>query len=182
MLEHPARPDLRPVEKHMAKADRKNSVAAFLSLEAKYYELAAKDAEAQIAKVEARVKDICKQTIPDRDPFGEFDERFIFRMRRRSKSSADFAEYVMYRDLLLNRLREISEEKHRRAAEKGRRQRAVEKSERNKQMAEEFLQKRKLPSNKSESALKAEIGRKHHGLGRSASIEAIKRGLKSLKA
>jgi hypothetical protein len=170
------------VEKHMAKVDRKNSVAAFLSLEAKYYELTAKDAEAQIAKVEALVKDICKQTIPDRDPFGEFGERFIYRMRRRFKSSADFAEYVVDRELLLNRLREISEEKHRHAAEKGRRQRAVEISERNKQMAEEFLQKRKnLFSYVSDSALKADIG-EQRGLGRSASIEAIDRGLKSLKA
>jgi hypothetical protein len=166
----------------MAKVDRKNSVAAFLSLEVSYDELAAKDADAQ-AEVEARLKDICKQTIPDRDPFfGEFGERFIYRMRRRWKSSADFAEYGMDRDLLLNRLRETSEEKHKQAAEKGRRQRAVEISERNKQMAEEFLQKRKnLPSHISGSALKAEIG-KHHGLGRSASIEAINRGLKSLKA
>ena len=167
----------------MAK-DRKNSVAAFLSLEAKHYELAAKDAEAQIAKVEARVKDICKQTIPDRDPFGEFGERFIYRMRRRWRSAADFAEYGTYRDLLLNRLREISEEKHKQAAEKGRRQRAAEKSERDKRMAEEYLQKKALPSNKykSDSALKAEIGSKHDDLGRSASIEAINRGLKSLKA
>ena len=90
----------------MAKADRKNSVAAFLSLEAKYYELAAKDVEAQI---EARIKDICKLAIPE---LSEFGERFIYRMRRRWKSSADSVEYENDRNFLLNRVRDISEEKH----------------------------------------------------------------------
>jgi hypothetical protein len=52
---HLARPDLQPVEKHMAKAKPNNSAAAFLSLEAKFK--AAAKVEAGTAKVEEQIRD-----------------------------------------------------------------------------------------------------------------------------
>jgi hypothetical protein len=53
-----------------------------------------------------------------------------------------------------------------------------ETKERDIQMAREF-QKRRSSSSRSDSALKADIGRKHE-LKRSAAIEAVNRGLKKL--
>jgi hypothetical protein len=174
------------VEQHVAKAGPKNSAAAFRSLEAELAALysyehqtteAAAKAKAQIATVEARIKAICNLVHPDEPRYAE---RFIRLFSNRLRSSGDFVEYGQLSNHILSRLTEISEEKHRQASEDHRRRRAVEKSGRNKQMAEEFQSKKSNShSHKSDSALKAEIG-KHFGLNRSASIEAINRGLKSL--
>lgn len=187
---HLARPDLSQSEKHVAKVNPKNSAAAFRSLEAKFAKLqlphhhktkeAAEKAEARVAKVEARIKDICDLANCAEPSFGDFGERFILQLRKQWRSSQDFIDYGQERNRLLVRLGEVSAEKHRRASEEARRQRAVSISNRNRQMAQEFLSK-KSNSYKSDSALKAEVG-KRRSLGRSASIDSINRGLKALKA
>jgi hypothetical protein len=157
----------------VAKADRKNSTAALLSLEAEITSPCITEEAA--AKAE---EDIRKLTSSTFDP--GFGEGFIHRLRRRWRSSVDFVEYEQQRAHLLNRLREISEENHRRASEEHRHRRAVIISDRNRQMAEEFLNKKSNQhSHRSDSSLKAKIG-KDFDLNRSASIEAINRGLKSL--
>jgi hypothetical protein len=173
----------------MAKAKPKNSAAAFRSLEAELADLyrdehqtteeAAAKAEAMAAKAEAHIKDICNLANFAADP--GFDERFIHRLRKRFRSSGDALDYHMDRDRLLVRLGEISAEKQKQAPEEFRRQRAALRSDRDEQMAEEYLRKRKS-SNLSASDLKAEIGRSpKYRLKRSASIAAVNRGLKSLQ-
>jgi hypothetical protein len=125
--------------------------------------------EARIIEVEVRIKAICDlANYPD-------SERFIRLLRNRWRSSAARGEYDIKRNHLLLQIRKAFP-----AAEEHRRQRST--SNRDREMAEEFLQKKNLPSNKyiSDSALKADIGKRQHGLARSASIEAINRGLKSL--
>ena len=171
----------------MAKAKPKNNAAAFRSLEAKFAKLqlphhhktkeAAAKAEARIQKAvekaEAHIKDICNLANSAEPGFGE---RFILLLRKQWRSSQDFIDYGRERDRLLVRLGEVSAEKHKRASEEARRQRAGSISDRNRRMAQEFLNK-KRHSRKSDSALMTEIGERYD-LGRSASIEAIKRGLK----
>ena len=103
-------------------------------------------------------------------------------LRNRFRSSGAFIDYAPERDRLLVRIEELSAEKQKQAPEEHRRRRAAFLSDRDSQMAQEFLNKKSNPhSFRSDSALKEEIG-KRHDLGRSASIEAINRGLKSLKA
>jgi hypothetical protein len=157
-------------------------ISSFLSLEAELTNLGryehqtteeAAAAEARIVKAEARIKAICN--LANRPGFSE---RFIGVLRNRSRSSAAMVEYVQERNSLLLWLRGAFP-----AAEEGRRQRAIFTSNRDRQMAEEYRQKRESPSykNKRDSVLKADIGKDpRFGLKRSASIEAIKRGLKSL--
>jgi hypothetical protein len=182
------------VEKHVAKAKPKSNAAVFRSLEAELTDLcrvehqtaeAAAKAEAQIAKVKARIEAICNlANFPERLSFGgerlSFGEHFIGLLNKRWRSSGDSNDYVRERDRLLVRLGEVSAEKPKRALEEARRQRVASKVNRNKQMAREFVEQRRLASKTSVSALKAKIG-KRHNLGRSASIEAIDRGLKDLK-
>jgi hypothetical protein len=185
----------------LAKADRKNSaivpsidnpdeltrrrpIKSFLEIEAELNDLepptsdaAAKAAEVQIWKALIRIKAICNLAFPGR-PFGD---RFVHLLSNRLRSTAHFAEYSSLRDFLLNRLREVSEEQHKQASEDHRRRCAAENSDRNRQMAEAFLsQKSNQHSQKSDSAMKAEIGKKLFGLSRSTSIVAINQGLKSL--
>jgi hypothetical protein len=78
------------------------------------------------------------------------------------------------------RLGKVSAEKQKRALEEARGKRVAFKVNRNKQMAREFVQQKRSNKYISDSALKARIGKREH-LGRSASIEAIDRGLKDLK-
>ena len=186
---HLVRPDLCQREKHVAKVNPKNSTAVFRSLEAKFVKLhpprdhktkeATAKAEARVAKVEAQIKKICDLANSAEPGFGDFGERFILLLRKQWRSSQDWIDYGQERNRLLVRLGEVSAEEHKRASEEARRQRAGFISDRNWKMAQKFLNK-KSNSYKSDSALKAEIG-KLHSLGRSASIEAINRGLKALK-
>jgi hypothetical protein len=173
------------VEKHVAKAKPKNNAGALRSLEAKLAKLCSyKDqtaevpkVEAQIAKVEEAICDLASSV--ERD----FGKRFVGLHRRRWRSSGDSIDYFRERDRLLVLLGEESAKKQKRTLEEFKRQRATYRIIRNRQMAEEFRQKKSSPSSKykSDSALKAEVG-KRRNLGRSASIEAINRGLKDLKA
>jgi valyl-tRNA synthetase len=174
------------VEQHVAKANRNNSAAAFLSLEAKLNDLetpttdaAAKATAVQIMEAFVRIKAICNLAHPAKPKFAE---RFIRLLSNRLRSSAHFAEYMQLRDHLLSRLTQISAEKHKQASEDHRRRRAVEKSDRNREMAEAFRSHKsnQQHSQKGDSALKAEIGKRFELRSRSASIEAINRGLKSL--
>jgi hypothetical protein len=180
----------------MAKAYQKNSVAAFLSLEAEYTNLcrdehqttkaAAKAAEARIAKVQARIEAICD--LVD-SPTAGFDfvrlrrrssgERFVSLLRNRWHSSQSAIDYLQERNGLLARLGEVSADKHRRILKENKQVHADFIVNRDRQMAQEFLRKRH--SSTSDSACCAEIG-KRHNLVRSTSIEAVKRGLKALKA
>jgi valyl-tRNA synthetase len=185
VLKHPAQPDPRQVEQHVAKASRNNSAAAFLSLaklnnlERPTTEAATNPAVVQILEAFVRIKTICDLAHPAKPKFAEC---FIRLLSNRLRSSAHFAEYMQLRDHLLSRLTEISAEKHKQASEDHRRRRAVEKSDRNRQMAEAFRSHKsnQQHSQKSDSALKAEIGKRFELRSRSASIEAINRGLKSL--
>ena len=186
--EHLAWPDPRQVAKHMTTAKPKNSAAAFRSLEAEHADLcrdehqttkeAAARAEARIAKVEADIKDIANSVVLG------FGERFIRLLRNRFRSSGLSFDYFLERDRLLVRLEEISAEKQKRAPEERRRQRAAFLFDRNRQMAEEYRQKRNSPSykNKSDSDLKADIGKRHKLRSRSASIAAVNQGLKAPNA
>ena len=93
----------------MAQAKPKNSAAAFRSLEAELSDLyrdvhqtteeAAAKAEAMAAEAEARIKDICNLVNFAADPL--FGERFIHRLTKRYRSSADAVEYAQQRDSLL---------------------------------------------------------------------------------
>jgi hypothetical protein len=164
----------------------KYSAAAFRSLEAEHADLcrnehqttkeAAARAEARIAKVEADIKDISNSVVPGSG------ERFIRLLRNRFRSSGFSFDYALERNGLLVRLEEISAEKQKHAPEESRRRRAAFLSDRDRQMAEEYRRKRNSPSykNKSDSDLKADIGKRHRLRSRSASIAAVNRGLKSL--
>jgi hypothetical protein len=104
-------------------------------------------------------------------------------LRRRGHSSGDFIYYQQERAHLLTRLAEKTTEKQNQSSKESRQQRAASNSIRNMQMAREFLRERERSSKiKSPSALKAEIGKRCHDLGRSAAIEAINLGLESIKA
>jgi hypothetical protein len=166
--------------------DPKSNTAAFRRLEAELADLcrdehqnteeAAARADARIANVQARIKDICKLAYPEDPGFGE---SFLRLLRNRFRSSGAFTDYAQERDRLLVRLSEMSADKHRRTLEESKRLTADSKVKRNEQMIEEYRRK-KDSSDLSASDLKAEIG-KGHGLGRSASIVVIDRGLKPAK-
>ena len=171
----------------MAK-EPKSSTAAFRSLEAEHADLgrdehqttkeAAAKAEARIAKVQVRIKNICKLAYPEDPGFGECLLRLL---GTRLRSSGAFSDYAQQRDRLLVRLGEISAEKQKQAPEDDRRRRAALRSDRDEQMAEEYLRKVNS-SDSSASDLKEEIGRSSkYRLKRSASIAAVNRGLKSLE-
>ena len=182
----------------MAKAKPKNSAAAFRSLEAEFADLcrdehqateaAAAKAKTRIAEIEAGIKDICKLAYPEDigaylSPIGvypSFDEYFIQLLRRWFRSSGNAADYNRERDRLFVRFGEIAADKHRRTLEEAKRLHADFRANRDRQMAEQFRQK-KGSSNLSPSDLKAEIGKSHNLRSRSASIAAINRGLKSAK-
>jgi hypothetical protein len=167
----------------VAKAKPKNNAGALRSLEGKLAKLCsykdqtaeAPKVEAQIAKVEEAICDLANSV--ERD----FGKRFVGLHRRRWRSSGDSNDYFRERDRLLVLLGEESAKKQKRPLEEFKRQRATSRIIRNRQMAEQFREKRSSSKHKSDSALKAEIG-KRRNLGRSASIEAINRGLKDLKA
>jgi hypothetical protein len=136
--------------------------------------------------VEVHIKTICNlANFPDsgeRFSFGgerlSFGEHFIRLLRNRWRSSAAMGEYDIERNRLLLQLRKAFP-----AAEKHRRQCSEVTSNRDREMAKEFLQKRESPSykGKSDSDLKADIGKdRRFRLKRSASIAAIDRGRKSL--
>jgi hypothetical protein len=184
------------VEKHVAKADRKNTATAlnledpaelvrrplrsFLGLETELANLGrtghrtveeAAVAEARIVTTEARIKAICK--LANRPGFSE---RFIRLLRNRWRSSAAMVEYVQERNQLLLWIREAFP-----AAEERRRRRTASTANRDRQMAEEFQKRKNSPSRRKDSALKEDIGKdRRFKLKRSASIEAIDRGLKAL--
>ena len=183
----------------MAKAKPENSAAAFRSLEAEFFDLcraehrateAAAATEARIAEVEADIKVICKLAYPEGSDSGEhlypigeypgFSEYFIRLLRRQFRSSGDFIDYGRERDRLFVRFSEIAADKHRRNLGETKRLHADYIANRDRQMAEEYLQK-EGSSNLSRSALKAEIGKSHGLRSRSASIAAVNRGLKSAK-
>jgi hypothetical protein len=182
----------------VAKAKPKSNAAAFRSPEAELADLCRNEhqtAEAA-AKAEERIKAICDlANFPERLSFGggerlslgggerlSFGEHFIRLLRKRWRSSQDFFDYFHEHNGLLVRLGEISAEKRKRILEDARWQRAARNVNRDRQIVQEYVQERKLRSDKdiSDSALKAEIGERH-GVKRSASIEIINRGLK-LKA
>ena len=167
----------------MATAKPKNSAAAFRRLLAKLVDLyvsrsqpqstgAAAKAEASVARVEAQIKEICDLVSPG------FGERFILLFRNQRRSRQDAIEYRDQRNLILVWLGEFAAAKRKRDIVEVRQLSAVSTANRDRRMAQEFLRKR--GSSTSDSALKAEIGERHD-LGRSASIEAINRGLKDLK-
>jgi hypothetical protein len=168
----------------VATAKLKYSAAAFRRLVAKLVDLyvsrsepqstgAAAMAEASAARVEAQIKEICDLVSPG------FGEHFILLFRNQRRSQADAIEYRDARNLILVWLDDFSAGKRRRVIKEVRQLGADFISNRDRRMAQEFL--RKSGSSTSNSALKAKIGERYD-LGRSASIEAINRGLKALKA
>jgi hypothetical protein len=138
--------------------------------------------EEEVVKVEARIKELCERLYPDSDstlfgPGGKLvtaNERFLALFAKRYRSSQDFIDYVTERDRILARAAEQSAHKHRENLQNLSSQRWNHDS-RNMQMAREF-RTRKKSSHLKDSRLKEMIGRKYH-LKRSASIEAIDRGL-----
>lgn len=148
----------------MAKAKPKYSAAAFRRLLAK---LVAAKAEAS-AKVETQIKAICELASPG------FGDRFVDLFRKQWASREDANEYLLQRNRILVWLGEFAAAKRKPNMEKARRDNVDFKADRNKKMVEEFLRRR--GSSNSDSALAAEIGERR-GVGRSASIEIIKRGL-----
>jgi hypothetical protein len=161
--EHLARPDLSQVVLHMAKAKSKYTAAAFRRLLAK---LAAAKVEARPA-IEEQIKEVIELASPG------FGGRFIDLFRKQWSSSDDAREYIYRRNLILEWLNEYAAVKRKPYTEKARQDKADSKAQRNMQMAKEFLRRK---GSDSDSALKAEIGRKHE-LKRSASIKAIDREL-----
>jgi hypothetical protein len=174
----------------------KSNAGAFRSLEAEHAELrrvkhqttkaAAAKAKAQIAKVEEQIKNICDlANFPERLNFGDerlsFGEHLISLLRGRFRSSANAGEYAIQRERLLARLGEVSANKHRRTLAATKLGDADDRVNRDRQMAEEFIRKKKLSTGLSDTQLMVAIGKKYR-LKKSAAIEAIKRGLKALKA
>jgi hypothetical protein len=135
----------------MAKAKPKNNAAAFRSLEAKFAKLrlvghhktkeAATQHETRIAKVEGRLKRICDVANSAERDLGD---RFILLLRKQWRSSQDFVDYCQQRDRLLVRLGEVAAEEHKQASEEGRRKRAALIFDRNREMAREFLNKKRI--------------------------------------
>jgi hypothetical protein len=127
--EHLARPDLQPVEKHMAKAKPKNSAAAFRGLLAK---VAVAKAEARPA-IEEQIKEVVELASPS------FGDRFIDLFRKQWSSREDANEYVYRRNLILEWLAEFAAVKRKPYAEKARQNKADSKSERNRQWSKNFF-------------------------------------------
>jgi hypothetical protein len=151
------------VEQHVAKAKPKNTAAAFRGLLAK---LAAAKVEARPA-IEEQIKEVIELASPG------FGGRFIDLFRKQWSSSDDAREYIYRRNLILEWLNKYAAVKRKPYTEKARQHKADSKALRNRQRAKEFLRRK---GSDSDSALKAEIGRKYD-LKRSASIEAIDREL-----
>jgi hypothetical protein len=132
MLEHPARPDPRQVEKHMAKAEPKYSAAAFRRLLAK---LAAAKAEAHSA-IEEQIKEVVELASPG------FGGRFIDLFRKQWSSPDDAREYVYRRNLILVWLDDlVAEQRKRDIVERGQIS-AIRRANRDKQMAVDFNRKK----------------------------------------
>jgi hypothetical protein len=164
----------------MAKAP-KYSAAVFRTLLTKLVDLyvsrsqpqstgAAAKAEASVARVEAQIKDICELVSPGSG------ERFILLFRNQWRSQQDATEYLDQRNRILVWLGEFAAAKRKRDILDVRQGSAVFTANRDRRML-----LRKTGSSTSVSALKAKIGERY-GLRRSASIEAINRGLRDLKA
>jgi len=171
----------------MAKADPKYSAAAFGRLLAKLVDLyvarseaesteAAAKAEAQIAKVEAQIKEIYDLMSPG------FGERFILLFRKQRCSPEDAAAYLEQRNHILVWLGESSAAKRRREIVEARQVSAASRANRDRRWAEEFIRKKNLSTGLSDTELMAGIGKSHGLKSQSAAIEAVKRGLKALKA
>jgi hypothetical protein len=65
-------------------------------------------------------------------------------LRKQWRSSQDFVDYCQQRDRLLVRLGEVAAEEHKQASEEGRRKRAALIFDRNREMAREFLNKKRI--------------------------------------
>jgi hypothetical protein len=96
---------------------------------------------------------------------------------RQKRSSGDFVEYVNARNHLIALLDE--ESAHKRMSNLGKNPRKNNVS-RNMEMASEFLRRRKNNSAISASELKKQVGKKF-GLGRTAAIDAVGKGLRLLR-
>jgi hypothetical protein len=156
----------------------------FLKLEDELEDLWKKvlDDVTKAAAIDSRIKEICRLLCPNPDEkvfplnLNRGDEFYLL-FRNRLRSNADFAEYVAAR----HRAWAVVAERPARKQNENLQDlnsRRWDHSGRNRQMAREFRQ-RKPTSDVSDTALKAEIGRKR-GLARSASIDAINEGLRSL--
>jgi hypothetical protein len=172
----------------VAKAEPKYSAAAFRRLLAKLYDLhrfrskpqstgAAAKAEASAARIEAQIKEIFDLMSPG------FGEHFIRLFRNQWRSREDAGAYREQRNYILVWLGEFAAAKRKRDIVEVRQVSAVFKANRNRQMAKEFIRKKNLSTGLSDTKLMAAIGKNQDKpLGRSASIEAINRGLRALKA
>jgi hypothetical protein len=136
-------------------------------------------------EVEAQIKEFCDRLYPDPQatllcPDGKLrtgGERFYFLFAKRWRSSGDYIDYVIERDRVFVRIAETSARKHRENLKDLNRKR-WNKNSRDMQMAREFL-RLKSTSDVSDTKLKWRIGRRHN-LGRSASNDAINKGLQLL--
>jgi hypothetical protein len=167
------------------KRNKRPTPQAFLDLETQFDQLCGKsdfDEEAA-AEIASQISEICSRLpLTPMFQFGEsltYSDWFIKKLYRRYRSSGDWLDYAAERSRILAHLAEAYAENNRQNLDKNTRQRHRKTSERNVQMAREYLRRRKQNSHQSDSVLKELIGSKE-GLKRSASITAIDDGLAQL--
>jgi hypothetical protein len=198
----------------MVRRTRRPTLNSFLDLEAQFNdllsrqsilsELTEEEIEARLAprqdmvaierEIEAiigQIKDICSQMPLDvslgrLSEFSDYGELFVSKLCRRWRSLEDYLEYGQERNRLLVHLTEINVEKQRKNLGKNNQQRHRKTANRNIELAQEFLRRRKQGSHLSDCALKEDIGRSNSlvdpnggpvRLSRTTSIDAIDDGL-----
>jgi hypothetical protein len=165
---------------------------SILALEDELKKLCAELGDPELTKKKAkatenRIKEICDALYSDLDsavlisPDGKrvtAGEHFYHLFAKRTRSSQDFIDYVTERDHVWARVWGQSARKHRKNVQDLNRKRWNNNS-RNMELAREFLRLQPT-SDVSGTDLKARIGLRRYGLSRSASNDAINKGLRLL--
>jgi hypothetical protein len=122
--------------------------------------------------------DFERPLLPDGLPSGGIIGTF----RRRNRSALQYCNWLAERNRIVARLGEVSALNQKRNLDKNPRDiKLIKIRNRNKQMAQRYLERKNYPwEDKSNTAIMEEIG-KSHGLSRTAAIDAIKSGLKLLE-